>query len=59
MWQNIIVFIIIAACLFFIGRRIRRQLDGNKTGCGSSCGGCGNPSAKTKDCATKNTPPLH
>lgn len=59
MWQDIILIFIIAACMFFIGRRIRRQLSGNKTGCGCSCSGCDNPSAKTKDCATKNTPPLH
>ena len=59
MWQNIIIFLIIAACLFFIGRRIRRQLDGSKTGCGCSCSGCDNPSVKTKDCEAKNTHPLH
>ena len=55
MWQNIIIFIIIVACMFFIGRRIRSQLKGNKSGCGCSggCGGCAAPSAKTKDCETK------
>ena len=60
MWQNIIIIFIIVACLFFIGRRIRRQLNGSKTGCGCSggCGGCDAPSAKTKDCETKTPRPL-
>ena len=55
MWQDIILIFIIAACMFFIGRRIRRQLDGHKTGCGCSCSGCDDPSAKTKGCGTKTT----
>jgi hypothetical protein len=61
MWQNIIIFIIIAACLFFIGRRIRRQLKGSTgggCGCSGGCGGCDAPAAKTKDCETKKPPSL-
>jgi len=59
MWQDIIIIFIIAACMFFIGRRIRRQLGGSKTGCGCSCSGCDDPSAKTKSCKTKTTRSLH
>ena len=59
MWQNIIIFFIIAACMFFIGRRIRRQLGGSKTGCGCSCSGCDNTPEKTKSCKTKPPEPLH
>jgi len=59
MWQNIIILFIIVACMFFLGRRIRRQLSGNKTGCSCNCSGCDDPSAKTKDCETKTTHPLH
>ena len=59
MWQNIIILFIIVACMFFIGRRIRRQLSGSKTGCGGTCSGCDSPSSKTKDCETKTTRPLH
>ncbi len=59
MWQNIIILLIIVACMFFLGRRIRSQLGGNKTGCGCSCSGCGDKSAKTEGCATKDTRPLH
>lgn len=51
MWQNIILFFIIAACMFFIGRRIRRQLSGNKTGCGCSCsGGCNADATQPSKC---------
>ena len=53
MWQNIIIIFIIVACMFFIGRRIRRQLGGSKTGCGSGCSDCAAPSAKTKGCESK------
>ena len=61
MWQNLIILFIIVACMFFIGRSIRRQLSGSKTGCGGcgGCGGCDAPSAKTKDCETKKQEPLH
>jgi hypothetical protein len=59
MWQDIILILIIAACMFFIGRRIRRQLGENKTGCGCSCSGCDDPSAKTKGCETKTSHTLH
>ncbi len=47
MWQNIIIFFIIVACLFFIGRRIRSQLKGSKSGCGCS-GGCGGSRRENK-----------
>ena len=57
MWQNIILIFIIAACLFFIGRRILSQLKGGKSGCSCS-GGCAAPAAKTKDCETKKPPSL-
>lgn len=51
MWQNIILIFIIAACMFFIGRRIRRQLGGYKTGCGCSCsGGCNSGAAQPPKC---------
>lgn len=59
MWQNIIILLIIVACMFFLGRRIRRQLGGSKTGCGCSCSGCDDPSAKTKGCKAKTTDSLH
>jgi len=52
MWENIIIIVIVALCLFFVGRRFIRQLGGgDKGGCGCSggCGGCGGSSAKT-DC---------
>ena len=39
MWQNIIILFIIVACMFFLGRRIRRQLSGSKPTCGG-CTGC-------------------
>ncbi|OGR02288.1 MAG: hypothetical protein A2520_08890 [Deltaproteobacteria bacterium RIFOXYD12_FULL_53_23] len=55
MWQNVIIIFIIAVCLFFVGRRIQRQLSGSKTGCGGGCGcsGCDTSSVKTKGCETK------
>lgn len=59
MWQNIIILLIIVACMFFIGRRIRSQLGGSKTGCGCSCSGCDDKSAKTENCETKTTRTLH
>ncbi len=59
MWQNILIFVIIVACMFFIGRRIRRQLGWNKTGCGCSCSGCDDKSAKTDGCETKTPRSLH
>ncbi|MHB1014457.1 MAG: FeoB-associated Cys-rich membrane protein [Desulfurivibrionaceae bacterium] len=40
MWQNIILLFIIAACIFFIGRRLFRQLTGRQSGCSCSCKGC-------------------
>lgn len=41
--QNIIVFLIIALCAFFVGRRLRRSLDKSRKGCGCGCdcSGCG------------------
>lgn len=59
MWQNLIILCIIVACMFFIGRRIRRQLSGSKPGCGCTCSGCDDQSAKTKSCETKPPPSLH
>ncbi len=59
MWQNIIIILIIVVCVFFIGRRIRRQLGGSKTGCVCGCNGCDDPSAKTEGCETKTTRTLH
>ncbi|MBA3002570.1 MAG: FeoB-associated Cys-rich membrane protein [Desulfurivibrio sp.] len=50
MWQNIIIIFIIAACLFFIGRRVFRQFTGKQTGCGGSCGGCKDTSAQSDSC---------
>jgi len=49
MWENILVIIIIALCLFFVGRRFVRQLrnaaDKNTVvDCGGNCASC--PSAK-------------
>ena len=47
MWQTIITLIIIGIALFFIGRKvyrqIRRAIDPEQSplsGCGSSCSGC-------------------
>lgn len=53
MWQNIILVLIIAACAFFIGRRLVRQLTGRQPGCGCSCKGCNDTSASSDTCKSK------
>lgn len=45
MWQDIIIWLIIATAVFFIGRRIYRQWrvalrPGASIGCGCGCSGC-------------------
>lgn len=40
MIQNIIIIIILAACGWFIGRRIYANLKGTQQGCGCGCSGC-------------------
>ncbi|MCD7815990.1 MAG: FeoB-associated Cys-rich membrane protein [Bacteroides sp.] len=51
--QNIIVLLIIAGCLLYVGRNILRFFrKGSQTaGCGCGCPGC-SKSIKTKDCIT-------
>lgn len=53
MWQNIILVFIIAACIFFIGRRLFRQLTGRQSGCSCSCKGCNDKSAQSDTCNAK------
>ncbi|MGV1101070.1 FeoB-associated Cys-rich membrane protein [Thiovibrio sp. JS02] len=49
MWDNILLFLIIATCAFFIGRRLHRQLSGKSAGCGG-CTGCASPGKESGPC---------
>ncbi len=45
MWQYIVIALVIAICLFFIGRKLYRQFKmatdpKEKISCGSGCSGC-------------------
>jgi len=52
MWDNILLILIVAACAFFIVRRIVRQLSGKRQGCGCSCSGCDDKSSADGPCKT-------
>ena len=48
MTERIIVLLLVAGTLYFVGRRVWRALNAENPGCGSCCG-C--PSGKTCDIA--------
>jgi len=53
MWQSLFITLVIALCLFFIGRKLYRQFKiatdpDEKMGCGCGCSGCSSQNRLSK-----------